>query len=125
METHQDDDHPERLSTQARPSVGSMLGVTIALVPVAGFVGFTVYQLLHLQASGTRFMGVGLLAIGTLNILGRRQIGQQMLRPSKFSPPFFSGFWESLGENRIQTLYLGIGIIFAVAGCVLVIMGPT
>jgi hypothetical protein len=110
---------------ETKTNIESMRGVTIALVPVAGFVGFTVYQVLLLAASGTRFIGVGFLAIGALNILGRRQIGRQILRQTKSSPPFISEFWKSVGENRVRLFYLGIGIIFTVAGCILVIMGST
>ena len=110
---------------ETRTNIESMRGVIIALIPVAGFVGFIVYEVLHVPYSGTKFMGLFFLAIGALNILGRRQIGRQILRQTKSSPPFISEFWKSVGENRVRLFYLGIGNIFTVAGCVLVIMGST
>ena len=68
-----------------------------------------------------RFGGGFFLAIGAINIVFHRSIGRQAYGKVQSKPPFISKFWEVGGEKGAQLLYLGIGIICAVVGCVLLI----
>jgi len=62
-----------------------------------------------------------LLAIGAMNILFYRRFGRQIFGWAHSMPSIVARFWERGGEKGAQLLYLGIGIILAVAGCILLI----
>jgi hypothetical protein len=62
-----------------------------------------------------------LLALGAMNILLHRLIGRQMFAWSRPLPAFAARFWALQGERGVQVFYLGIGIILAIGGCVLLI----
>jgi len=62
-----------------------------------------------------------LLAIGAMDVLFHRQFGRQVYRRAHSMPAFVSKFWDVGEEKGAQLLYLGIGIICVVAGCVLLI----
>jgi len=68
-----------------------------------------------------RFGGECLLLIGAMNILFHRRFGRQVYTRGNTGPPFVAKFWDSGGEKGAQLLYLGIGIILALVGCVLLI----
>jgi 4-amino-4-deoxy-L-arabinose transferase-like glycosyltransferase len=67
-----------------------------------------------------RFAGWSLLACGAFNIVLHRRLGRQVFGWAHMSP-IGAGFWDAVGENGAQVLYLGIGIILALAGFVLLI----
>ncbi|MGD1024763.1 MAG: hypothetical protein ABR880_18400 [Candidatus Sulfotelmatobacter sp.] len=45
------------------------------------------------------------------------------MRKRRSSPPFVARVWAIGGEKGAQMLFLGIGFIFALAGCVVMIAG--
>jgi hypothetical protein len=63
------------------------------------------------------------LAIGALNALFYKSTGRKFFARTQSSPPFVANFWAHGGERGTQLLFLGMGIILAVAGCVLIIVG--
>ena len=62
-----------------------------------------------------------MLAIGALNVLFYKSTGRNFFAKTQSGRPFVASFWAHSGEKGIQFLFLGMGIILAVAGCVLLI----
>ena len=102
-----------------------MRWVLVFLAPIAGFMGFIVYDVLHVPTSETEFMGLFILAIGAMYLLFYKSSGRKFYARTQRIPSYFATFWARIGERGFQIYFLGIGIIFAIAGCVLVIMGST
>jgi hypothetical protein len=100
-----------------------MRWVIAFLALCAGFMGFIVYQVLHVPSSGTKFMGGFFLVIGAMNSLFYKSSGRKFYATTQRNPPYFARFWARFGERGIQFFHLGIGIIFTVAGCVLIVLG--
>jgi hypothetical protein len=69
------------------------------------------------------FFGGFFLAIGIANVLFYKTIGREFFAKTQASPPFVARVWATAGEKGVQVLCLGIGIIFAVAGCVVMLAG--
>jgi hypothetical protein len=88
------------------------------LVVLAAGVGWLASKF---PPDGDRFAGGCFLLIGAMNILFHRKFGRQIYRNAQSMSPFVSKFWDVGGEKGTQLLYLGIGIVFAVVGCVLLI----
>ena len=88
------------------------------LAVISAGVGFLAY---HVPPSGRRLGGGFLLAIGAMNILFHRKIGRQVFDRAHSMRPIVARFWDYGGEKGTQLLYLGIGVILAIAGCVLLI----
>jgi len=70
------------------------------------------------------FFGGFFLAIGIANVLFYKTTGRKIFAKTQASRPFVARVWARGGENGAQVLFLGIGIVFAVAGCVVIILGP-
>jgi hypothetical protein len=107
---------------QMKPAVESMRWVIAQLAVIATGVAFILYMAFPLPSS--KLIGGFLLAIGALNgpfyrITGRRAFAQMSKRP------LVAWFWVRSGERGSQVLFLGIAIILAVAGCVLLIFGSS
>jgi len=68
------------------------------------------------------FFGGFFLAIGITNVLFCKTTSRKFFAKTQASPPFVARVWSSAGEKGLQVLFLGIGIIFAVAGCVVIIV---
>jgi hypothetical protein len=73
--------------------------------------------------SGKLFGGF-FLVIGILNMLFYKSTGRNFFAKTQSSWPFVANFWARSGEKGIQFLFLGIAIIFSVAGLVLAIVAP-
>lgn len=101
---------------QMRSAAGRWL-VALLIVIAAG-VSWLLYQI---PPSLGKLPGGFLLAIGAVNILLHRRIGRQIFGWAHSMPPVVARFWECGGEKAAQFLYLGIGIILAVGGGVLLI----
>ena len=67
-----------------------------------------------------RPLGACLAVIGAFNIAMHRTFGRQVHRQAQ-SMPLAAGFWNRLGTDGTQYLYLGIGVILACVGCFLLI----
>src|SRR5580692_10093330 len=90
----------------------SKLWVLAFLVLVAGCLGFVVHDVLRSQGSGTKWLGGFFLMIGSMNLLLYRKGGRKLFSRTQSFPPFFSKFWTYIGENGVQFLFLGLGVIF-------------
>ncbi len=106
---------------QMNPAVKSMRWVIAQLVVIAAGVGFILYAALRLPSS--KWIGGFLLGIGALNVLLHKRTGQKFFARAQSSRPHVAKFWAYSGESGTQLLFLAIGIILAVAGCVLIVMG--
>jgi hypothetical protein len=68
-----------------------------------------------------RLFGACLIGVGAMNALLYRRIGRQHFKQAHSMSPVISNFWKRIGQDGTQLLYLGIGIILAVAGLFLLI----
>ena len=100
----------------------SMRWVIASLAVLAGWMAWVVYWVLP---GPGRFLGGFLLAIGTLNGLFYKRTGRTFFARTQSSRPLVAEFWASSGERGVQFFFLGIGVIFVVAGCLLIIAGAT
>jgi len=75
----------------------------------------------RIPSDGSRLAGGFLLAIGAMNILFHRRFGSKDYGRVRSMSPFVAKFWNVGGEKGAQILYLGIGVIVALVGCVLLI----
>lgn len=95
-------------------------GGVALLIGLAACVRLLLYRVPPDIAKG---LGTCFLAIGAMNILFHRRIGKQIYAQAQSMRPVVSKVWEGLGGQRgAQILYLGIGIVFAFAGCALLIV---
>jgi hypothetical protein len=106
---------------QLKTSLESMRLVVAQLVLVAAGVGFIFYVTLPLPSS--KLAGGFFFAIGSLNALFYKRTGQKFYAKSQSSWRQVAKFWARSGERGTQILFLGIGIILAVAGCALLLVG--
>ena len=67
------------------------------------------------------FAGGTFMAIGVVNVLFHRRFARRDYAKAQSMSSTVVRVWDSIGEKGIQALYLGIGIICAVVGCVLLI----
>jgi hypothetical protein len=98
-----------------------MRWVIAQLALIATGVAFILYEAIPLPSS--KWIGGFLLGIGTLNVLLHKRTGQKFFAKAQSSRPHLARFWASSGEKGTKLLFLGIGIILAVAGCVLIVLG--
>ena len=68
-----------------------------------------------------RFVGICLIASGAFNVLMYRRFGRQNFDWAHSMPPFVLNFWDYIGKDGAQFLYLGIGVILATCGTFLLI----
>jgi hypothetical protein len=78
---------------------------------------------LVLPLPGAKLGGGFFLAIGVMNVLFYKRTGQKMFALGQSSRPFVARVWTRGGENGTQLLVLGIGIILAGAGGILLVAG--
>jgi hypothetical protein len=101
-------------------TLDSRRGVVVLLVLIlGGIIGLLV--VIPSDPHLNRFLGACLIGAGAMNALLHRRFGQQHFRQVAVMSPVISNFWKRIGQNGIQRLYLGIGIILAAAGLLLLI----
>ena len=66
------------------------------------------------------WLGGVLVAFGALNILFHRTFGRQTFKSTRSMRSVVSNFWDRIGMG-LQFLYLGIGVILALAGVFLLL----
>ena len=76
-----------------------------------------------LPLPGAKLVGGFFLALGAMNMFLHKRTGRQVFSRTQTSRRFVAGVWARIGENGTQRLFLGIGIILAVAGCILLAAG--
>jgi hypothetical protein len=113
----------EGVAGQTKPTVESMrwLIITVLVMFTAG-LAFLVYEGLFFP-NGAKSLGGVLLAIGAFNALFSRSNGRKTFAQTQSSRLFGASFWVGVGEGGLQLFYLGSGVIFCVAGCILLVFG--
>jgi hypothetical protein len=97
--------------------------VIAVLVVLAGWMAFILYMLRPLQNQDRLLFGGFFLAIGVTNVLFCKTSARKLFAKTQAGPPFVASVWGYVGQKGVQVLFLGIGIIFFAAGCVVVIVG--
>jgi hypothetical protein len=70
-------------------------------------------------------VGGFLLAIGITNLVFWRTNGRKLFARTQAYPPFVARVWARGGEKGVQVLFLGVGVIFGFAGCIVMILGTS
>jgi hypothetical protein len=86
-------------------------------------IGMTVLVYAILPSHPGMLGGGFFLALGAMNVLLCKSTGRKFFATTQLSPPFVANFWAHSGERGTQLLFLGIGTILAVAGCILLVVG--
>ena len=63
------------------------------------------------------------LAIGITNLVFWQASGRKLFGRTQACPPFVARIWARGGEKGVQVLFLGVGVIFAVAASIVMILG--
>src|SRR5260370_11400888 len=108
---------------QMKQDVKSMRWVIAQLVLFAGWMGFVVYLLLREPISNSKFLGGFVIAIGVMHLFFYKKSGRKFYARTQSLPPYFARLLARSGESGIQLLFLGFGIIFTAAGCILLVVG--
>jgi hypothetical protein len=98
--------------------IGSGRIVIILLVLICAGIGGLLFKI---PSDSYRFLGTCLIAVGIFNALLHKTFGRQTYEWAHSMPKFVTGFWDTIGKEGAQFLYLGIGVILIVAGVVLLI----
>jgi hypothetical protein len=106
------------LPLQMRSDVELRWWLACIFLVISGGVAWLTYTV---PPELNRLAGGFLLAVGTLNIFLHRRIGRQSFSWTRSMPSIVAKFWDYGGERGAQLLYLGIGMILAAAGCVLLL----
>jgi hypothetical protein len=104
-----------------RQPAKSLYWMIMLLLVIAGFMCFVVYVALPYPSSKTA--GAFLLLIGALNTAFSKRFGRKFFARTQTIPPHFAMLWERVGEQNVKGLFLGVGIIFTLAGFMLLIFG--
>ena len=99
-----------------------MRWVITFLVVLTAWMAGVLYLALP-SPNGGKFLGGCLFAIGALNAIFYKKTGRKFFATTQSSRPFVARFWLCIGEWGTQFMYLGIGIILAVGGCILLVFG--
>jgi hypothetical protein len=93
--------------------------VSIALgVAMVGIFGFSY----AIPRDAHEMLGICFLAVGILFVSFHRKFGSQPFERT-FKMPGFR-IWETMGVDGSQTVFLGIGLILAAAGFILILGKP-
>ena len=97
---------------------GPRLLVTIILIFI--FTGMGVFPF-EIPKEGYRGASIGFIAFGTYYIFRHKAFAMDACKPTKRFSVFGFDFWEYIGKDRAQFLFLGIGIIMIAYGVFMVI----
>jgi hypothetical protein len=106
---------------QVKTGVESLHWIIATLVLIA--IGVAIILYVALPLPGAKFGGWFFLAIGIMNLLSYKGTGRNLFARAQSSLPLIRDFWARSGEKGTQLLFLGIGVILAVAGCILLVVG--
>jgi hypothetical protein len=87
--------------------------VVIVLSFICAAIGWLLFEI---RSDLYRFLGTSLIIIGAFNVILHKRFGRQI-----FEWSHHIHFWEQVGKDGAQFLYLGIGIILIAAGAFLLI----
>ena len=71
----------------------------------------------------SKLFGSFFLAVGVCNVLFYKSTGRRFFAITQSSRSFIAHVWAVGGEKGLQVFVLGMGIILALAGCVVIIVG--
>jgi hypothetical protein len=111
-------DQPVNTPSPLSPEERSKRWLFWLLTIVVCAMGLWTYVVLRNHSA--RYWGGLVLAIGAYNIIFRRRMVRGMFRDGIFNA---SRFWATGGERATAGLFLGIGIVFALAGCAMIAFG--
>jgi hypothetical protein len=106
---------------QLRRSTESANWVIATLVLFAGGVGLIVYVAAPLP--DIKLGGGFLLGIAILQLLLYKNTSRRFYAWTQLGPAHAARLWARSGERGTRLLFLGTGIILALAGCTLIILG--
>jgi hypothetical protein len=98
-----------------------MRWILVLLAFLAAWMVFVAY-IIGSVPDATVF-GLFFLAIGLVNIIACKTTARRVFSWAISSRPFIARVWLVGGTKGLEILYLGIGVIFAVAGSVELAMG--
>ncbi len=104
------------------PVAQSMRWVIVQLLVVAILIA--AFVLVILPSHPGELGGGFFVAVGIMNIVSYKSTGRKIFAKTQTSRPFVAKFWAHNGEFGTQVLFLGIGVILAIAGGVLMVAGP-
>ena len=88
------------------------------------FAGGNVFILYVTQPwPDSKLFGSFFLAVGASNVLFYKSTGRRFFAITQSRRPFVARVWAVGGEKGLQVFVLGMGIILALAGCVVIIIG--
>lgn len=99
-------------------AITSRLAIVLLLIVVLAGVGWLISMV---PSSLARLVASGLIGAGLLNVFLHRSFGRQSFEWSQSLPFLVSTPWRKMGMGGAQALYLGIGMVLVLAGCVLLI----
>lgn len=99
-----------------------MRGIIALLVVLTVWMGVILYMFRGLP--DRLLFGGFFFAIGIGNVLFYKTTGRKFFSKTQASPSFVARAWAIAGKRGVQVLFLGIGIIFAPAGLVVMLVGP-
>jgi hypothetical protein len=106
---------------QLRRSIESVNWVIATLALFAGGVGLIVYVAVPLP--DIKLGGGFLLGIAILQLFLHKSTSRRFYAWTQLGPPYAARFWARSGEPGVRLLFLGTGIIIALAGSTLIILG--
>ena len=98
-----------------------MRWVIALLVVLAVWMGAVIYLLRPLP--DRLLFGGFFFVIGITKVIFHKTAGRKFFARTQAGPPFVARVWATGGEKGVQVLFLGIGIILAIAGCAAIIVG--
>jgi hypothetical protein len=93
--------------------------VTGQLAVLAAGMGLFVCEVLPSHPG--KLLGGSLLTIGGLQVVFHGRAGRRFYARTQACYAHVAGFWAVGGERGTQLLFLGVGVIVAMGGCILII----
>jgi len=94
--------------------------LAIAFVALALAAAWLVWVTNLIPVRDYPLWGSFLLVFGLFNIVMSRVTGRLHWNKGVRSPKFFRSFWIKLGERGAQIYFLGLGVVLAILGAVLI-----
>lgn len=92
-----------------------------ALTPVALGMDFILYVTLTLPDG--QLLGVFLFAFGAVQVLLYKRTARKYYAKAQSDRPLVARFWTQIEPRGTELFLLGVGIIIALAGCILLVAG--
>jgi hypothetical protein len=87
-----------------------------------GMTFFVMFTARDISYADGKLLGGFFIALGLMNSLSCEATSRKLFSKTQSSPPFVAKVGAHIGEKGLQTLYLGIGVILALAGAVVILV---